>query len=162
MVVKGNLSFNLWIGTGMKFKTLALISTMLMYFDVTAADQLTVYRWIDKDNVVHFSQHQPKDGDYIEISMANNQKSTAVIEQENTTSPRQEPTLSNGIDEDTGTGEGNNDKCNSARDNLNTLQNFDKIQYKDEKGNMKVLGAIEKEQQLAMNKKQVEVFCTDD
>ncbi len=162
MLVKGNLSFNLWIGTGMKFKTLALISTMLMYFDVTAAEQLTVYRWIDKDNVVHFSQHQPKDGDYIEISMANNQKSTAVIEQENTTSPRQDPTLAKSAVEETGTSEGDNDKCNSARDNLNTLQNFDKIQYKDEKGNMKVLGAIEKEQQLAMNKKQVEVFCIDD
>lgn len=160
--VTGNFSFNLWIGTSMKFKTLALISTIFIYFDVTAAEQLTVYRWVDKDNVVHFSQHQPKNGDYIEISMANNKKSTAVLEQEKETPSLSASMLGNSTDEDTVTSGENKDKCNSARDNLNTLQNFEKIQYKDEKGNIKVLGAIEKEQQLAMNKKQVEVFCTDD
>ena len=162
MMVKYNLSFNLWIGTGMKFKTLALFSTIFMYFDVTAADQLTVYRWIDKDNVVHFSQHQPKDGDFIEISMAVNQKSSAIIDKENTAKLPQADISDNANEVEPKEDSEIKDKCNSARENLATLQNFDKIKYKDEKGNIKVLGDIEKEQQLTMNKKQAEVFCTDD
>lgn len=49
--------------------------------------------------------------------------------------------------------------CIAARENIKTLQNFDKIQYKDAEDNMKVLTSLEKKQQLAMNKKQAEVYC---
>ena len=45
--------------------------------------------------------------------------------------------------------------------NIKTLQNFDKIQYKDTNDNAKILTVLEKTQQLAMNKKQAEVYCHD-
>jgi hypothetical protein len=41
------------------------------------------------------------------------------------------------------------------------LANFDKIQYKNGQGNVEILTALEKQQQLTMNKKQAEVYCTD-
>ncbi len=147
----------------MHIKTITLFLTILVYFDVSAAEQLTVYRWVDKENVVHFSQHQPAHNDYIEISMANNQKSSATIEQRSSTKASM-PNENDFSDEEITnekTNDTNQDKCVSARDNIKTLENFDKIQYKDEKGNVKVLGAVEKQQQLAMNIKQAEVYCTD-
>lgn len=147
----------------MNIKALALFLLILVYFDVSAAEQLTVYRWIDKDNIVHFSQHQPEHDDYVEISMANNKKSSATIAQEKSAenSVIKDDNLAATSVEVDNVNSASNEKCNTARDNLNTLQNFDKIQYKDENGNVKVLGALEKEQQLAMNTKQAEVYCTN-
>tara|TARA_R110000744_G_scaffold103392_4_gene198254 strand:- start:2646 stop:3137 length:492 start_codon:yes stop_codon:yes gene_type:complete len=163
MSIIEQLSINLWIGTVMNIKTLSLFLMTLVYFDVFAAEQITVYRWIDKDKVVHFSQHQPEHDDYIEISMAKNQKSSINNDTEKSTTANQaiNNTLVN-IDANNDAIENlNNDKCVSARENIDTLQNFDKIQFKDEKGNVKVLSALDKKQQLSMNTKQAEVYCTD-
>lgn len=147
----------------MNIKTLSLFSMILVYSDVFAAEQITIYRWIDKEDVVHFSQNQPEHDDYIEISMANNQKSSATIEKEKSAINEQvaENTFVKADESNEASDNINQDKCITARDNLSTLQNFDKIQYKDEEGNVKVLGALEKQQQLEMNKKQVEVYCTE-
>ena len=139
----------------MNIKTLLTLLMILVYCNVLAAEELTVYRWIDKDNVVHFSQHQPSHDDYIEISMANNKKSSAIVDEKTST---EKPVPIDIVPSDTND---NNDKCITARENIKILQNFDKIQYKDAKGNVKVLGVVEKEQQLAMNTKQAEVYCAD-
>lgn len=147
----------------MNIKTLSLLLMILVYSNVSAADQLTVYRWIDKENVVHFSQNQPDHDNYIEISMANNKKSTATIAKVNTEAASQ-PTdngFVDSIDKDDFAKNLSNERCVSARENLSTLKSFDKIQYKDDKGNIKILSALEKQQQLAMNTKQAEVYCTD-
>lgn len=147
----------------MNIKTLSLILVSLVYFDVSAAEQVTVYRWIDKDNVVHFSQHQPAHDDYIEISMANNKKSASLDDKDQSSGPAlplENTMVKTDLDNDEANNL-NNDKCDSARENINTLQNFEKIQFKDEKGNLKVLSALDKKQQLAMNTKQAEVYCTD-
>jgi hypothetical protein len=139
----------------MNIKTLLILLMILVYCNVLAAEELTVYRWIDKNNVVHFSQNQPSHDDYIEISMANNKKSSAIIDEKTSTEKPQPIDI---VPSDTND---NNDKCVTARENIEILQNFDKIQYKDVKGNVKVLGAVEKEQQLAMNTKQAEVYCAN-
>lgn len=147
----------------MNIKTLSFFSMILVYSDVFAAEQITIYRWIDKEDVVHFSQNQPEHDDYIEVSMANNKKSSATIEKDKTANSEQVSDNSLLVAEENNEAIGNinQDKCITARDNLSTLQNFDKIQYKDEQGNVKVLGALEKQQQLEMNKKQVEVYCIE-
>ena len=139
----------------MNIKTLLILLMILVYCNVLAAEELTVYRWIDKNNVVHFSQNQPSHDDYIEISMANNKKSSAIIDEKTST---EKPQPIDFVPSDTND---NNDKCVTARENIKILQNFDKIRYKDAKGNVKVLGAVEKEQQLAMNTKQAEVYCAN-
>lgn len=142
----------------MNIKSLVLLSAVLTSFSILAAENLTVYRWVDENNIVHFSQHQPSHDQYTVISMANNRKSSALDDSDNeNNTPAPESSV---VDNNT-TNNVSDDKCNSARKNVATLQGFDKIQYKDEKGKLKVLSAIEKQQQLAMNTKQVEVYCTD-
>ena len=159
MLIIGQLRINLWIDTMMNIKTLSLCLVTLVYFDVSAAEKLTVYRWIDKENVVHFSQNQPDLDDYIEMSMAKNKKSSVSIDSTNTTESSQLKNREIGDSNEKSVI--SNDKCRTARENIKTLENFDKIKYEDEKGNVKVLGALEMEQQLAMNTKQAEVYCTN-
>lgn len=145
-------------------KSFLIFLITLVYFDVSAAEKLTVYRWIDKNNVVHFSQQQPDHDNYIEINMANSKKlptdlaenSSPDASQKNDNLPVQTD-VENGVNHDGLI----NDKCVIARQNLNTLQKFDKVQYKSENGKVTALTALERQQQLAMNTKQIEVYCND-
>ncbi|MFT5635164.1 MAG: hypothetical protein ACI89T_000595 [Cognaticolwellia sp.] len=147
----------------MNIKILSLFIIILVYFDVSAAEKITVYRWVDKENVVHFSQHLPDHDDYIEISMANNKKSSTIIDK--ASAPESYKISNNNFSDGNAKtdldNELNDGKCVTARKNINTLQNFDNIQYKGEKGNVKILTALDKQQQLEMNNKQAEVYCTD-
>ena len=142
----------------MYIKTLSLLFVSLVSFNVSAAEKLTVYRWIDKDNVVHFSQSQPKHDNYTEISMSNNKSANAMTNNEG--SSENQGSNSDSFASNNGLNDAKNDQCANARENIKTLEEFKKIQYKDENGKMQVLSDLEKKQQLEMNKKQAEVYCT--
>lgn len=143
----------------MNIKRIFLFSTILASFNAMAVEKLTVYRWVDENNIVHFSQNQPAHDNYTEISMATNKKSSALLDKSNSSDT---PTPEESNKTDLAANEVVNDKCDIARQNLSTLKGFDKIQYKDAQGNLKVLSDKEKKNQLAMNTKQVEVYCTDE
>lgn len=147
----------------MHIKTLSFCLVTLVYFDVSAAEKMTVYRWFDEHNVVHFSQHQPDREDYIEISMSNNKKSSVIIAEasRDESFKLQNNTLAGSNEEGNVNHELNDEKCLTARENITTLANFDKVQYKNRQGNVEILTALEKQQQLTMNRKQAEVYCID-
>jgi hypothetical protein len=147
----------------MHIKTLSFCLVTLVYFDVFAAEKMTVYRWFDEHNVVHFSQHQPDRDDYIEISMSNNKKSSVIIDEASSDESLKlrNNTLGNSSEESNVNYELNDEKCLTARENITTLANFDTIQYKNGQGSVEILTALEKQQQLMMNRKQAEVYCTD-
>lgn len=141
----------------MNIKSVLLTCTVLASFNGITAEKLTVYRWVDENNVVHFSQHQPAHDNYTEIDMVNNKNASAPVEiaKPDQVAPSEKPDIAN-----VSPNNPDNDKCNAAKQNVATLEDFDKIQYKDENGNLKVLSAKEKQQQLAINTTQVEVYCT--
>ena len=146
----------------MYIKTLSLLFVSLVSFNVSAAEKLTVYRWIDKENVVHFSQNQPTHDNYTEISMSNNKKSTAIVDKNSSSESAQDnhnALANNNAENDID--DVSNDKCAAARENVKTLEGFDKIQYKDETGALKVLTKLEMQQQLKMNKAQADIYCTN-
>ena len=147
----------------MNIRTLTLYLVTLVYFNVSAAEKMTVYRWSDEHNVVHFSQHQPNRDDYIEISMSNNSKPSEIIDKATKTksSGLKNIALSDGSKENDVNNNLSNEKCLTAQKNIKTLDNFDQIQYKDENGNVKVLTALQKQRQLVMNTKQADVYCTN-
>ncbi|MFT7261339.1 MAG: hypothetical protein ACI9MS_003213 [Glaciecola sp.] len=147
----------------MHIKILSFCLVTLVYFDVFAAEKMTVYRWFDEHNVVHFSQHQPDRDDYIEISMSNNKKSSIIIDKASRDEflKLQNNTFGDNSEKSNFSHDLNDEKCLTARENITTLANFDKIQYKNGQGNVEILTALEKQQQLTMNKKQAEVYCTD-
>ncbi len=148
--------------TMMSIKTITLLM-LLTCIDVTASAKLTVYRWVDENNIVHFSQNQPTHGNYVATSVVNG-KSRSIT---GSTIRGREKSLDNPVPKNQSQANTKQQSaadvsmCKTARDNVKTLQNFDRIQYKDTNDNMKILTLSEKTQQLAMNKKQAEVYCHD-
>ncbi|MEW6991429.1 hypothetical protein AADZ91_12135 [Colwelliaceae bacterium 6441] len=114
------------------------------------ADNVTIYRWVDSNNIVHFSQQQPKHDNYTELSMANakqpQKENRATSPEKTQPAPKSIPPVLN-------------DKCEAAKTNVKTLTDFDNVQYTDSQGVVQMLSKKEKAQQLEINKKQVEVFC---
>jgi len=129
---------------------------LLAYSSSITAAEITVYRWVDKNNVVHFSQHQPAHDNYTEITMTEAYRPPA---EENTpvneTTRFLEQASTEGLSADA------LKKCNEAKANVRTLSDFDNIQYTDSEGVTKILNAEEKRQQLEISKKQVEVYCNN-
>ncbi|MGB2739371.1 MAG: DUF4124 domain-containing protein [Cognaticolwellia sp.] len=141
----------------MNIKTLSLLSVIFVCFNASAAEKISVYRWVDENNVVHFSQQQPAHDNYIEMNMVSSSKPAEPIDNaKEKQSAQLQPNENNFVNNDE-----INDKCIAARKNIKTLQDFDKIKYEDENGKIKVLSALEQQQQLALNTKKAEVYCAD-
>ncbi|WP_440876648.1 hypothetical protein [Thalassotalea sp. PLHSN55] len=125
--------------------------------------EITVYRWVDDKNIVHFSQHQPAHDNYTELTMA---QAVQVSQEVKTPSVQQQldaPLASTETQEPEAKSvqEESSEKCAAARLNLKTLATFDKIQYTDANGDIKVLTNQQKNQQQALGEKQVEVYCNN-
>lgn len=119
------------------------------------AAEITVYRWIDENNVVHFSQHQPAHDNYTEITMVEALKAKAKIVKVAQSDEQQ-------VDQEeqsSAVRDRFNKKCEEARANVKTLETFDKIQTTDSDGTNRMLTQTEKAQQLELSKKQVEIYC---
>jgi len=117
---------------------------------VAIADNVTVYRWVDKNNVVHFSQHQPTHNNYTELTLSNVVKVKKKIEEKAQIKSENQTALNI---------TGSTERCEEAKANVRTLEAYDKIQYTDAQGQVQVLSPLEKQQQLEINKKQIEVYC---
>lgn len=137
---------------------------LLIYSSVSVAANVTVYRWIDENNIVHFSQHQPAHDNYIEITMAGNKKTkeqNVTANPLNESLPKSHELAAQQTSNELSEKKLNNDQtlCQTAKDNLKTLTEFGNIQYKDADGNTKVLSKLEKQQQITINTTQAEVYC---
>lgn len=145
----------------MNFRVIPLI--IIFYSAQTLSSELTVYRWIDENNVVHFSQHQPVGDEYTQFFVSNQSKiiSRADPIKQDVTSTSESESESDKQSEQPLTSTLNvSSKCKEAKDNINTLMTFDKVQYINESGQKQVLTKQEIQNQLAINKKRTEVYCT--
>ncbi len=141
----------------MSFRILFL--GLIFFSNQTFSSELTVYRWVDKNNVVHFSQHQPVGDEYTQFLVSNQSKIISradkvngdISPEDNTALQKNESVISPTID--------TSEKCKEAKENVSMLMAFDKVQYTDENGKKQVLTKQEKQQQLAVNKKRTEVYC---
>lgn len=131
----------------MKEKYIALVLVTVSF--ISSATNVTIYRWVDDKQVVHFSQQQPEHENYTELSMSSPKVNSPI---EKTTEKEEKEDTQLAI-------QGSKDKCEEAKANLQTLMTYDKIQYKDEGGAIKILGKVQKQQQIQINKAQVEVYC---
>ncbi len=117
------------------------------------AEDVIVYRWVDNNDVVHFSQNQPASGNYTEILMAANGQPKRPLDNVSTDVSKVEndniklPTV------DTSS------QCEEAKTNLATLTTFDRIRYTDENGETKILGEEQQKEQIITNKSRVKEYC---
>ena len=124
------------------------------------AENSVIYRWVDTNNVAHFSQHQPEHDNFTTLEIGNKSKSSVAT---NDNIPKNPVTKAidsiNKAEEKTAIENTINKRCEEARSNIRTLMAFDNVQYIDSEGKAKVLTESEKNQQLALSEKQVEVYC---
>jgi len=143
----------------------SLISSWLLIIAISAfAENATIYRWIDKDNIVHFSQHQPESGHFTEMNIANTAPSEVNLVLVTAPTKNNEEYIE---DDDVihSTEElfksEMNEKCQEAKTNVTTLKSFDNIQTTDDEGKKSLLTQQQKKQQLEMNLKRIEIYCSD-
>jgi len=132
---------------------------LVFYFGHCSANEVMVYRWVDKNNIVHFSQHQPVGNEYTEFLVSNQSK---LISRADNTGRSSTSTKSLALDKSEAEVPSTinmSEQCKEAKNNLSKLLAFDKLQYTDDKGIKQLLNEKEKQQQLALNKKRTEVYC---
>jgi hypothetical protein len=139
----------------MSFRVLFIILSLYPYQILSR--ELTVYRWVDKDNIVHFSQHQPVGDKYTQFFVSDQSKvisraDTVISEDVKPPSQKSQKSVAPMINII--------EQYKQAKDNISMLMAFDKVQYIDDKNTKKVLTKEEKQQQLAINKKRTELYCT--
>lgn len=131
-------------------RTLCLIFLLQIISSNVFAASIKVYRWVDENNVVHFSQHQPAHDNYTELTM-----SETFVPKNNDTGKLQNASEQQVQDISADFQE----KCAIAQANIETLTKHDKVQFTDKDGQTKVLNQKEKALQLANSEKQAEVYC---
>lgn len=118
------------------------------------AQDVTVFRWVDENGVIHYTQQHPIDDDYAEIKIDTHY------------SPVQAP-LKNGIKptkddtDETSTQivHASVAKCSNAKANLRTLTDFDKIEITDASGKSRILTDTEKLDRVRSVEKDIETYC---
>jgi hypothetical protein len=134
----------------MNFRIISL--GLVFYVSYCSASELMVYRWLDKNNVVHFSQHQPIDDEYTQFLISNQSK---VISRADVMPllPTNKSGLSKSDKDNIPSTINTSEKCMQAKENLAMLLAFKKLQYIDENGVKQILNEQEKNQQLAISNK---------
>jgi len=135
-------------------KNYLILLLALIFSNSVFGSQVTIYRWVDNNNIVHFSQNQPSKGSYTQLSSSQMkvEKSRINAAAQMKAALEEDAKKEKIIDDE-------KNKCLTAQKNLKTLKDFDNIKYKTASGEYKVLTAKEKKAQLVFNKTQVELYC---
>ena len=133
-----------------------------------SAQDTTVYRWVDGNNIVHFSHEHPTDKDYAQINV---QVAYAPVLPEGEDSSFVDQWLAERAAEKAAdselqkarkTAELIEQNCRAAQVNLKMLDGFERILFKEPDGSSRLLSPEEKQEQLMLNQKHVEIYCDED
>jgi hypothetical protein len=130
------------------------------------AKDIPIYRWVDENNVVHFSQNQPKDNNYSELTTSSSYQAKEITPEKNTQSATTNTSLSQ-FEKNKREVLANNEKiaeqnCQSAQLNEKMLSTLDKVMVIDANGKNKALSDKEKKAQLALSKENINLYCKPD
>lgn len=127
------------------------------------AQKATVYRWVDDNNVVHYSHEHPTDKDYTQVNVKvayapitdkQNDNQTTLNAQDADSKSKQLTDEQLAINEQTA-----QKNCDIATKNISVLSSLDNVSYTTESGETKLLTEEEKIQQLEISKEQQELYC---
>lgn len=139
-----------------------LWSAVVCSTNVIAKD-IAIYRWVDANNVVHFSQHQPKDANYSELSTISSYRAKERELPKSTTTPSVDEQLSQ-FEKDKADVLAKNEEiakknCQAAQLNQKMLNSLETVMIVDTDGKNKALSDQEKEAQLALSKEHISLYC---
>jgi len=145
--------------------SIVLWSAVVFSTNVIAKD-IAIYRWVDENNVVHFSQHQPQNDNYSELTtvasyqarkkeLPNSANTASVDEQLSQYEKDKAEVLAKNEE----VAEKN---CKAAQLNEKTLNSFDSIMFTDSDGKNRALSDKEKKIQLALSKEHISLYCKNE
>ena len=102
-----------------------------------AAKEIAIYRWVDADNVVHFSQNLPKTNNYTQLSTVSSFKALSKEERQKNTSQENSEQLTDDIEQkkltDTAENKATFEKnCKAAQLNIKMLNSYDEVLITEE------------------------------
>ena len=144
----------------MHLKILSLAS-LLVTTSIFSAE-VSIYKWIDDNGIVHFSHSHPanKIATEVDVQVAYSPAEKDITDRSTTTND------GSSEDKDNKRAEliKKNEKmfaenCKSAQANKKILSNFKKILIQDENGEEKLLTDDQITEQLAVNEKHIDIYC---
>lgn len=133
----------------------AMLSTNAM------AKDIAIYRWVDENNVVHFSQHQPHDTNYSQLSTFATYKAKQQSEKKQL--PSVDEQLTQNKNKQAEIEEKNKviaeKNCQAAQLNIKMLNSYTKVTTVDPDGKNRVLTDKEKKAQTVLSNKHVDLYC---
>jgi len=161
----------------MSIKQLSITAALLTGALVTSslincayAKEIAIYRWVDKDNIVHFSQNLPQGDEYKELSTISSYKALSKAERKvlaeeekaDQAVEKLEKEQDDIIDKNKSTFDKN---CKAARLNIKMLNSLDDIHISVEEDDGSIgsrpMTAEEKTKKLTLSKKHEELYCSD-
>ncbi|MGL1958779.1 MAG: DUF4124 domain-containing protein [Colwellia sp.] len=134
-----------------------LIMSSVLFVTTAVAKDISIYRWVDENNVVHFSQQQPTAEGYSQLTTFSSYKAKTKKTNENPKFLTVQ--AKNQHDQMQKNDDIFKKNCQSAKLNLKMLNSFDKILVKDEEGNSTLLDNKQKKKQIEDNKKNIDLYC---
>ena len=142
------------------------ICSAIMFSSSTIAKDIAIYRWVDENNVVHFSQHQPQKNNFSQLTTfasykakqksesggSENKKPLSVDEQIS----KHEKEQAEILEKNKVMAEKN---CKAARLNIKMLNSFNKVTILDSNGKNRVLSDKEKKAQVTLSNKHIDLYC---
>jgi hypothetical protein len=134
-----------------------------MFSTLATAKDIAIYRWIDENNIVHFSQHQPYDNNYSQLTTFASYK--AKQRPDNKQLPSVDEQLTQYEKDQAEIKEKNRviaeQNCKAAKLNIKMLNSFNKVMTLDSDGKNRVLTEKEKEAQVILSNKHINLYCNN-
>ncbi|WP_114325394.1 DUF4124 domain-containing protein [Candidatus Colwellia aromaticivorans] len=139
------------------------ICSAVMFSTSAIAKDIAIYRWVDENNVVHFSQQQPQDNSFSQLT------TFASYKERQQPQKKQLPS----VDEQLSQHEINQAEilaknkviaeknCKAAQLNIKMLNSFNKITILDPDGKNRVLTDKEKKAQVTLSNKHIDLYCNN-
>jgi len=141
-----------------------LIIISAFFLNNVLAKDVAIYRWVDENNVVHFSQNQPTSKGYSQLTTfssyrANKPKNEMVNDEE-----LEAEKLATEFDLKQKEIQIKNKEifkknCSAAKLNIKMLNSFKKVLYTDPDGKSRILTDKDKQEQLDLSEKHIELYC---
>ncbi len=138
---------------------LLLISALLVASAQASVTKVKVFRWVDENGVVTFSEYRPEKSTYVELEIEGDR----VLK-----GKEQVSNLDNSKSSEESSAEAVKELnaqakvyCEKARHNLKVLGSFKNVRVLDEDGNPKILNQNDVNQQRALAERQIDLFCED-
>ncbi|QBG35331.1 DUF4124 domain-containing protein [Litorilituus sediminis] len=138
-----------------------------LYSPPVAAKDIAIYRWVDKNNVVHFSQNLPKDDNYTQLTTVSSFKALSKKERQALKErDAAEKVLAEEKEQLVANEETFKRNCQAAKDNIKMLSSFNEVLITEENSDgtttNRVLSDQEKQEQLALSKKHMGLYCREE